>query len=152
MHASQSSGRRQLHEQHHATRACALCRLAVELLGGDGAVLGALPTLDVSGADDCLAPARVVGSYCLQFDGSYRDKSGATRSVRVGTTYRLRARLEGPLALADRARGVKARNTMVSDGCWRAGLRPCMQLCAQPLLRASCCAQVAIRGSFLVTQ
>jgi hypothetical protein len=55
-------------------------------------------------------------SYCTRFDGSYTDTGGRHQVVDVGSKYRLRVFMHGPVSLADMARKVTARVEEVSWG------------------------------------
>lgn len=53
-------------------------------------------------------------SYCTRFDGSFTDAKGRQQMVAVGSRYRLRVSMVGPVALADAAKQVSPRREEVS--------------------------------------
>jgi hypothetical protein len=93
-------------------------RLSVDLLGsGSDSKIGLLSPIDTSASSNCLTPPYTVGSYCLNFNGSYTGPDGLQQQVKVGSTYRLQARVTGPVAMADRALGAQDNIVTVSAEC-----------------------------------
>lgn len=111
----------------HARKCCVRpCRLLVDVYDALPAVrarasrLGSLPPLDTSSGSSLAAPGKV-WSFCLHWNGSYTDAATRkSRQLQPGRTYRLAARLEGPLAAADAALGARVRRTTVSSCTRRA--------------------------------
>lgn len=104
----------------HSSCLCVLLepRLSVDLLGsGSDSKIGSLLPIDTSASDNCLTPPYIVGSYCLNFNGSYTSPGGLQQQVKVGSTYRLQARVTGPVAMADRALGAQEDIVTVSAEC-----------------------------------
>lgn len=52
-------------------------------------------------------------SYCTRFDGSFTDTQGRQQMVEVGSRYRLRVGLMGPVSLADVAKQTSPRREEV---------------------------------------
>eukprot|EP00775_Hariotina_reticulata_P009901 gene9901-10058_t len=76
-------------------------------------LLGSMAPLDPSSGSS-LASQGEVWSWCLRFNGSYKDTLGRLSWLTVGQTYRLRALLQGPLSAADAAAGFMAEKHKVS--------------------------------------
>jgi hypothetical protein len=67
-------------------------------------------------------------SYCTRFDGTYTDTGGRQQVVDVGSKYRLRVFMHGPVTLADESRHIPPRVDEV---------RRC-HLCLYSLVGGSC--------------
>lgn len=104
------------------------CRLLVDVHDASSSAsrpraqrLGSLPPLDTSSGSSLAAPGKV-WSFCLRWNGTYTDAaSRQLRQLTPGGVYRLTARLEGPLAAVDAARGARPLCTTVSSCATRGG-------------------------------
>lgn len=58
-----------------------------------------------------------VMSYCTRFDGSFTNAKGRQQTVDVGSKYRVRVAMVGPVSLADAAKQMSPRREEVSGRC-----------------------------------
>jgi hypothetical protein len=88
-------------------------RLNMLVLDSSSNLLGSMEPLDPSSGSS-LASQGQVWSWCLHFNGSYKDTLGRSSWLSIGQTYRLRALLQGPLTAVDAAAGFTSENHKVS--------------------------------------
>lgn len=112
---SVASRARHMHDSHSRCDAfCALLRrLYIDVLDAAGQLLGSLTPLDTSSGSS-LATSQDISTFCLRFNGSYRGRRGVVQQLQPGNTYRLRARLRGPLASGDKELGRGPGKQLVS--------------------------------------
>lgn len=88
----------------------------MHVLSVAGELLGSLEPLDVSSGSS-ISTQGEVWSTCLHWNGAYKDTLGRPRALEVGSSYKLRAFMQGPVAVGDLGRNVQPGKAQV-------GVRP----------------------------